>query len=69
MIKLQDMPPQQRIVTTLVFLVVLAISVIGFFAPRGSTLAWQMQRFLFFIPGLLIGYALGVWVGSSKKVR
>jgi ABC-type nitrate/sulfonate/bicarbonate transport system permease component len=65
MIKLQDMPPLQRTVMALVFVSIIVIGVIGFLQPRGSSDKWNM--FLLFGPGLLVGYALGVWVGSSKK--
>lgn len=64
--KLKDMPKRQQVIVALLTAALIIFSVIGFFAPRGSTLAWQMQRFIFFTPGLILGYSLGLWVGQSK---
>ena len=67
MVKLQDMPPQQRIVMVLVLAALVIFGAVGFFAPRGSFLEWKWEQFIAFTPGVLIGYALGIWVGSTSK--
>lgn len=65
--KLKDMKRDQQIVVGLVALGIVIYTTIGLVAPRNSELAWQTQKLLFFAPGLVVGYLLGLWIGQSKS--